>query len=161
TRHESSKIIFEDHLEVGYNYRLTDIQASVGLQQLEKLDWIIAKRKKIASRYHKAFKAIKCIQLPKEQKGYSSNYQSYSIYLKDDCPVSRNDFMQKMLDAGISTRRGIMTTHRETAYKEEYAGLSLPVSEKASDRSIILPLYIPMKEEDIQKVIDTFISILK
>ena len=160
-RHESSKIIFEDHLEVGYNYRLTDIQASVGLQQLEKLDWIIAKRKKIASRYHKAFKAIKCIQLPKEQKGYSSNYQSYSIYLKDDCPVSRNDFMQKMLDAGISTRRGIMTTHRETAYKEEYAGLSLPVSEKASDRSIILPLYIPMKEEDIQKVIDTFISILK
>ncbi len=49
TRHESSKIIFEDHLEVGYNYRLTDIQASVGIQQLEKLDWIVAKRRKIAN----------------------------------------------------------------------------------------------------------------
>jgi dTDP-4-amino-4,6-dideoxygalactose transaminase len=69
--------------------------------------------------------------------------------------------MQKMLDAGISTRRGIMTTHRETAYNKEYANLQLPVSEKASDRSIILPLYIPMKEEDIQKVIDTFTSLLK
>ena len=70
TRHESSKIIFEDHLEIGYNYRLTDIQASVGIRQLEKLDWIIAKRRKIASKYHKAFKGIKCLQLPLEKKGY-------------------------------------------------------------------------------------------
>jgi perosamine synthetase len=161
TRHESSRIIFEDHLEVGYNYRLTDIQASVGIQQLEKIDWIIGKRRKIANRYHKAFKGIAGIQLPLEKKGYFSNYQSYSIYLKDDCPHSRNDIMQKMLDSGISTRRGIMTSHRETAYKEECAGLSLPVSEKSCDRSIILPLYVPMKDEDIEKVIDTFTSILK
>jgi len=161
TRHESSKIIFEDHLEVGYNYRLTDIQASVGIQQLEKLDWIIGKRRKIATSYHKAFKAIGCIQLPLEKKGYFSNYQSYSIYLKDEAPVSRNDIMQKMLDAGISSRRGIMTTHRETAYRKEYDGLSLPVSEKACDRSIILPLYVPMKDEDIQKVIETFTSFFK
>jgi perosamine synthetase len=160
TRHESAKIIFEDHLEVGYNYRLTDIQASVGIQQLEKLDWILGKRRKIASRYHKAFKGIPGIQLPLEKKGFFSNYQSYSVYLKDDCPVGRNDIMQKMLDAGISTRRGIMTTHRETAYKSEYAGLSLPVSEKASDRSIILPLYVPMDDGDVQKVIETFTSIL-
>ncbi len=161
TRHESSKLIFEDHLEVGYNYRLTDIQASVGIKQLEKLDWLIAKRRKIASRYHKAFKGIPGIQLPKEKKGFFSNYQSYSIYLKDECPQNRNEIMQKMLDAGISTRRGIMTTHRETAYKEEYAGLSLPVSEKACDRSIILPLFVPMKDDDIEKVIETFSKILK
>jgi perosamine synthetase len=160
-RHESSKIIFEDHLEVGYNYRLTDIQAAVGIQQLEKIDWIVGKRRKIAKRYHKAFKGINCIQLPTEKKGYFSNYQSYSIYLKDNCPHSRNEIMQKMLDAGVSTRRGIMTTHRETAYKEECAGLSLPVSEKACDRSIILPLFVPMKDEDIDKVIETFTSILK
>jgi len=161
TRHESSKIIFEDHLEIGYNYRLTDIQASVGIKQLEKLDWILTKRRKIASRYNKAFRGIRGIQLPLEKKGYFSNYQSYSIYLKDDCPHSRNDIMQKMLDAGISTRRGIMTTHRETAYKEECAGLSLPISEKSSDRSIILPLYVPMKDEDIEKVIESLSVILK
>ena len=161
TRHESSKIIFEDHLEVGYNYRLTDIQASVGIQQLEKIDWIVGKRRKIALKYHKAFKKIPGIQLPLEKKGYFSNYQSYSIFLTDDCPLDRNDIMQKMLNAGISTRRGIMTSHRETAYKTEYAGLSLPVSEKVCDRSIILPLYVPMKDEDIEKVIETLKSILK
>jgi dTDP-4-amino-4,6-dideoxygalactose transaminase len=160
-RHEASKIIFEDHLELGYNYRMTDIQAAVGIKQLEILDRIVAKRRRIAQQYHKAFKEISCIRLPVEKKGYFSNYQSYSVYLKDDCPVSRNQLMQAMLDAGISTRRGIMTAHRETAYKTEYAGLSLPVSEQASDRSIMLPLYVPMKPEDVEKVIDTFKSILK
>jgi len=155
-RHESSKLIFEDHVEVGYNYRMTDIQAAVGIKQLEKLDWIVAERRKVAARYHEAFKDIEFIQLPFEEEGYFSNYQSYSIYLKDDCPVNRNEIMQKMLDDGISTRRGIMTAHRETAYKTECAGLSLPVSEKSCDRSIILPLYIPMKDEDIEKVIEAF-----
>jgi|SRR5688572_1078051 len=155
-RHESSKLIFEDHVEVGYNYRMTDIQAAVGIKQLEKLDWIVAERRKIAARYHEAFKDIEFIQLPIEQEGYFSNYQSYSIYLKDDCPVNRNEIMQKMLDDAISTRRGIMTAHRETAYKTECAGLSLPVSEKSCDRSIILPLYIPMKDEDVEKVIEAF-----
>lgn len=160
-RHESSKIIFEDHVELGYNYRLTDIQAAVGIKQLEILDWIISERRIIANKYHEAFKDINCIRLPLEKEGYFSNYQSYSIYLLDNCPITRNELMQKMLDAGISTRRGIMTSHRETAYKKEYQGLSLPISEKACDQSIILPLFIPMKPEDIQKVIDTFRSIVK
>jgi perosamine synthetase len=155
-RHESSKIIFEDHIEVGYNYRMTDIQAAVGIKQLEKLDWIVAERRKIAEQYNEAFKDIDCIRLPVPKEGYFTNYQSYSIYLLDNCPLSRNEIMQKMLDEGVSTRRGIMTTHRETAYSTEYAGLSLPVSEKACDRSIILPLYIPMKQADVDRVIEKF-----
>ena len=69
--------------------------------------------------------------------------------------------MEKMLDAGISTRRGIMTSHRETAYHKDYGNLKLPISEDASDRSIILPLYVPMSQEDIQCVIDTFMSLIK
>ncbi|MEO8403077.1 MAG: DegT/DnrJ/EryC1/StrS family aminotransferase [Chitinophagaceae bacterium] len=159
-RHESSRLIFEDHIEVGYNYRMTDIQASVGIKQLEKLDWIVAERRKIAMQYHEAFKNIDCLQLPIEKEGYFTNYQSYSIYLKDNCPVSRNDIMQTLLDEGVSSRRGIMTTHRETAYSTEYAGLSLPVSEKAADNSIILPLYIPMKQADIDEVIAKFKTIV-
>jgi dTDP-4-amino-4,6-dideoxygalactose transaminase len=152
-RHESSKIIFEDHLEIGYNYRMTDIQASVGIKQLEKLDWIIEERRKIAKQYHEAFKDIQCIQLPIEADGFFSNYQSYSIYLKDNCPLRRNDLMQKMLDSGISTRRGIMTIHRETAYKIECISNKLPISEEVSDNSIIIPLYVPMEPEDVEKII--------
>lgn len=160
-RHESSKVIFEDHIEVGYNYRMTDIQASVGIKQLEKLDWIIDERRKIAQQYHEAFKDIEYIRLPLEETGYFSNYQSYSIYLKPDCQIGRNELMQQMLDAGISTRRGIMTSHRETAYMEMCKNLSLPNTEDACDRSILLPLYIPMHQSDIDKVITTFRQLLK
>ncbi len=160
-RHESSKILFEDHLEVGYNYRMTDIQASVGIHQLEKLDWIVSERRKIAFRYHEAFRDIACIRLPVEKDGYFSNYQSYSIYLLQGCPVTRNELMQKLLDMGISSRRGIMTTHRETAYKNECSDVHLPQSEEAADNSIIIPLFVPMADSDIDKVIHCFREILQ
>jgi perosamine synthetase len=153
-RHESTKVIFEDHVEIGYNYRMTDIQAAVGIKQLEKLDWIVEERRKIALKYDKEFANIDCIRLPIEEDGYFSNYQSYSIYLKENAPISRNDLMQKMLDAGVATRRGVMITHRETAYK--HLNLSLPFSEDATNQSIIIPLYVPMSEEEIDEVIRCF-----
>lgn len=152
-RHASSKVIFEAYSEVGYNYRMTDIQAAVGIKQLERLDWIISERRKIAMKYHESLKDINCLRLPLETKGYFSNYQSYCVYLKKNSPVSRNDLMQKLLDDGISTRRGIMTAHREPAYKE-YNDSSLPISEDASDRSIILPLYVPMPEDEVNFIVN-------
>ena len=159
-RHQSRKLIFEDHIEVGYNYRMTDIQASVGIRQLEKLDWIVDERRKIARMYNERLKHIPYIQLPTEEDGYFSNYQSYSIYLKNACPVDRNTLMQKLLDKGIATRRGIMNSHRETAYKNECMNLSLPVSENLQDNSIILPLFVPMKPEDLEYVIQTFSALI-
>jgi perosamine synthetase len=159
-RHESKTVIFEDHIELGYNYRLTDIQAAVGIKQLEKLDWIVEERRKIARQYLDAFKNIECIRLPVEKEGCFSNYQSFSIYLKDSCPLKRNDLMEKMLEMDIATRRGIMTSHRETAYKEMYKDISLPLSEDASDNSIVIPLYAPMEQECINKVIDVFRALL-
>lgn len=158
-RHESQKLIFEDHVEVGYNYRLTDIQAAVGICQLEKLDWIVSERRKIARHYNQAFNQFDFLRLPIEQEGYFSNYQSYSIYLKKNCPISRNELMQKLLDMGISSRRGIMTSHRETSYKN--LNLSLPVSEDAADQSVILPLFVPMNADSMNSVTNAVFSILQ
>jgi dTDP-4-amino-4,6-dideoxygalactose transaminase len=160
-RHSAKKIIFEDHLEVAYNYRMTDIQAAVGIQQLAKLDWIVSERRKIAERYLRELADIACIRLPKQQEGNSTNWQSFSIYLKDDAPISRNDLMQALLDRDIASRRGVMTSHRETAYKEECMGLTLPKTEDLSDRSIIIPLYIPMADEDVSCVIANLRELLK
>lgn len=153
TRHLSDKVIIEDHLEVGFNYRLTDIQAAVGIKQLERLDGLVSERRRIAELYHAAFADIPFIRLPKEEEGYFTTYQSYSIYLLADCPIERNQLMQELLDVGIATRRGVMTSHRESAYKDRMPGLKLPVSEEASDRSIIIPLYVPMSQEEIDYVI--------
>jgi perosamine synthetase len=159
-RHEASKIIFEDHVEIGYNYRMTDIQASVGIKQLEKLDWIVAERRKIAACYNEAFKNIASIRLPVEEEGYFSNYQSYSIYLAHSRPELRNALMQQLLDKGIASRRGIMTSHRETAYRTQQEHASLPVSEDLQDNSIMLPLYVPMNEQEINFVIACFKSLV-
>lgn len=160
-RHESNKIIFEDHIELGYNYRMTDIQASVGIKQLEKLDKIIEERRKVAYQYHEAFKDIECIRLPIEESGYFSNYQSYSIYLKPECKINRNELMQALLDVGIATRRGITTAHRETAYKTYQTSYNLPISEDASDRSIVIPLFYPMSIDEIDYVIEHFKNLVQ
>jgi perosamine synthetase len=158
-RHNAKDLIFEDHLEVGFNYRLTDIQAAVGIKQLEKLDWIVEERRKIAKKYIEGLQDIQEIILPSDSKFSESNFQSFSIYLKDGCKIDRNTLMKELLDKGISTRRGIMTTHRETAYK--HLNYSLPKSEKISDRSILIPLYVPMLESDILMIIDIIRFILK
>lgn len=159
-RHNSTTVIMEDHLEVGYNYRLTDIQAAVGIKQLERLDWIIEERRKIAHKYQEAFKNIDFIRLPLEPKEYFTNWQSYVLYLKPNSPIKRNDLMQLLLDKGISTRRGVMTTHRESAYKNHTLVCPLPISEDACDNSIVLPLYVPMSNEEIDYVIDNILSTL-
>jgi len=160
-RHQSEKLIFEDHVEVGYNYRMTDIQGAIGIMQLEKLDRIIDERRKIVKRYLEELSDIDCIRLPFEADGYFSNYQSFSIYLKKNAPLSRNELMQKMLDTGIATRRGIMNAHKETAYKSEYKNTKLPMSEDAADNSIMIPLYIPMSDDDVSKVISVLRGQLK
>ena len=160
-RHQSNQLIFEEHVEVGYNYRMTDIQASVGIKQLEKLNWIISERRKIAAKYNESFKSLDCITLPREEEGYFTNYQSYCLYLKGNAPVTRNELMESLLRKGISTRRGIMTSHREPAYKELYQNLKLPVSENLSDRSLILPLYVGMTDNDTRYITSVLIELLK
>ncbi|MEK6794985.1 MAG: DegT/DnrJ/EryC1/StrS family aminotransferase [Spirochaetota bacterium] len=153
-RHASAKIVFEEYLEVGYNFRMTDIQAAVGITQLKKLDRIIEERRKIALRYHDAFRNIECLRLPLERDGYRSNYQTYSVYLNENAPIGRDELMQKLLDEGISTRRGVMTAHREKAYAGRPCA-PLPRSEDLADRSIVLPLYVPMNDSEQLFVINT------
>jgi len=158
-RHLSSKVLFEEYSEIGYNYRMTDIQAAIGIKQLEKLDWLIEERRKIAYQYLAAFKDIMAFRLPIEKQGYFTNYQSFSIYLKPSCAVSRNELMQKLLDRGISTRRGIMLAHKEQAYTALNYHSQLPVSENMNENSIIIPLYVPMKQEDVINVIRTILDL--
>ena len=159
-RHEAKQVILEDYVELGYNYRLTDIQAAIGIEQLKRLDWIVSERRKIASYYLGALKDLNCLQLPGEEQGYFSNYQSFSIMLKEDAPIHRDDLMQQLLEKGIATRPGIMTAHRATAYKDLAGDVQLPVSEKACDRSLLLPLYVPMDEGDRTYVVQKLRDIL-
>lgn len=151
-RHLANQVIFEEYNVVGYNYRMTDIQAAVGREQLRRLPEIIATRRQLAERYANLLSAIPGVGVPAEPPYARTNWQSYPIYLPEWC--DQRAVMQYMLDHGIATRRGIMCAHREQPYRRA-EGYHLPHSEYGQDRSILLPLYPQMTTEDQDYVVAT------
>ncbi|CAM5321615.1 UDP-4-amino-4-deoxy-L-arabinose--oxoglutarate aminotransferase OS=Afipia felis OX=1035 GN=arnB PE=3 SV=1 [Afipia felis] len=151
-RHGSAQVIFESYDVVGFNYRMTDIQAAIGRRQLLRLPEIIAKRRAIARRYAELLGDIDGLILPFEPEWARSNWQSYCVRLPER--VNQKAVMQNMLDQGIATRRGVMCSHREAPYVHEKHRHSLRQSELAQDHAILLPIYVQMTEEDQVRVAD-------
>ena len=149
-RHGASKVIFETYPEVGYNYRMTDIQAAVGRKQLERLPAIVADRRALAARYGELLAGVPGIELPREPSYARSNWQSYSVRLADR--LDQRAVMQALLDREISSRRGIMCSHREPAYADHPLRHPLPQSEQAQDHCVLLPLYPGMSAADQERV---------
>lgn len=150
-RHGSAQVIFETHPVLGYNYRMTDIQAAVGREQLKRVPEILTARRRLAAHYGELLINNIGIEPPVEPEYARSNWQSYSVKLPDHC--DQRSVMQAMLDAGIATRRGIMCAHREAGYANDR--WSLPQSEAAQDRRVILPLYAQMTGDEQAHVADT------
>ena len=150
TRHSSEKVIFETYPEIGYNYRLTDIQAAIGREQLKRLPELIRLRREAASRYDTLLREIPGLTLPVEPKWARSNWQSYCVGLPTGVPQRK--IMQSMRDAGIATRRGIMCAHREPAYGKEIWRAAGPLSrsERAQEECILLPLYAQLTAKEQQ-----------
>jgi perosamine synthetase len=151
-RHGSPQVIFEDYLMVGFNYRMTDVQAAVGRKQLERLPELVARRRALASRYAELLGNIEGLRLPFEPDWARSNWQSYCVRLPDR--VDQKAVMQSLLDRGIATRRGIMCSHREIPYLVDKQHHCLRQSELAQDHSILLPIYAQMNEHDQLRVAD-------
>ena len=95
---------------------MTDIQAAVGIEQMKRLDWIVGRRRELAARYTQALAEHPWLRPPYVPEYAESNFQSYAVQLTEDAPISRDELMQRLLDEGISTRRGIMLAHIEPAY---------------------------------------------
>ena len=138
---------------VGYNYRMTDIQAAVGREQLKRLPGIVQERRALAARYRALLADVPGLVLPDEPEWARSNWQSYCVRLPKS--VDQLVVMQAMLDAGVSTRRGIMCSHREPAYKTYTLESQLEASERAQDECILLPLYPGISEVQQLSVADS------
>ncbi len=151
-RHGANQVIFESYPAIGYNYRMTDIQAAVGREQIKRLPEIVARRRALAARYHELLSSLKGLALPVEREWARSNWQSYCVRLP--ARYDQRTVMQAMLDAGISTRRGIMCSHREDAYSDPLPPQPLDQSEAAQDHSILLPLYPQMTPGEQERVAD-------
>lgn len=155
-RHKTKKVLFEKYTIHGFNFRMTDIQAAVGIEQLKRLPDIIAKRRSLAGRYVELLKGIEWLSLPDEPEHVRTNWQSYPVRILDNSSLSRNDLMQKLLDAGISTRPGIMNAHQERAYYAQNWQLTL--SEKARDEVALLPMYYGLAREEMARIANALLE---
>jgi dTDP-4-amino-4,6-dideoxygalactose transaminase len=151
-RHMSRQPVIEHYLETGYNYRMTDIQAAVGLVQLAKLRRMVERRRELAARYQEALSAVPGWKMITDPVHGKTNYQSFWVVLPDNYPLSRDGLLKSLADAGISARRGIMAAHREPAYTD-HDHAELPVTEYLANRSLILPLFHEMTVDEQGAVI--------
>jgi dTDP-4-amino-4,6-dideoxygalactose transaminase len=149
-RHGSPQVIFESYPDLGYNYRMTDIQAAVGRKQLERLATLIVQRRAIAARYRELLGSIDGLALPTEPVWARSNWQSYCVRLADG--LDQKTVMQRLLDRGIATRRGIMCSHREAPYAGRKHRHPLRHSEAAQDHAILLPIFAQMTAAEQDQV---------
>jgi dTDP-4-amino-4,6-dideoxygalactose transaminase len=151
-RHTSQQPVIESYLEVGYNYRMTDMQAAVGLVQLGKLNQMIARRRALAERYQELLADIPGLTVVRDPDYGRTNYQAFWVLLPPVFPVSRGELLRLLADAGVSARRGIMASHLEPAYAGHQVR-PLPVTERLTADSLILPLFHQMTEDEQDQVV--------
>jgi perosamine synthetase len=151
-RHASSTTV-EQYVEPGFNFRLSDLLAAVGLVQLERLDAIVTRRRELAAAYHEQVRDLPLRQVVGDPPWGRANYQSFWVELAEDAPVSRDDVLARLFDAGVLARRGIMAAHLEPAFADT-PHAPLPVTERLTARSLILPLFHSMTELEQQRVVD-------
>jgi dTDP-4-amino-4,6-dideoxygalactose transaminase len=157
-RHSSQTVVFEQYAQVGFNYRMTDIQAAVGRVQLRRLPALLARRRELARRYSQALSDVPGLRVPCELDGFRSNSQSYPLRVRGSSLLTRNALMQQLLDRGISTRRGIMNAHQEPAYAAQHPA-ALPHSEAARDEVILLPLSAELSDSEQNHVIEQIVEL--
>ena len=153
-RHQAGGVVYEEYRELGYNYRMTDVQAAIGIAQLAKLERLLARRQELARRYDDAFGALAGLQLPARPVYAHHPFQSYGVRLLPECPVGRDDLLRELVAAGIACRRGIPPIHLEPLYRDRFGAISLPITEEVAARSLFIPIFGSLSNEDQDRVID-------
>ncbi|GIE71792.1 perosamine synthetase [Actinoplanes palleronii] len=150
-RHASKQPVLEAYLETAYNYRMTDIQAAVGLVQLTRLAGLVEQRRAFAARYQELLADIDGLVPVRDPAYGQSNFQSFWVLL-DGFRVSRDEVLTELAAKGVSARRGIMAAHLEPAYAD-VTPVALPVTERITQESLILPLHHKLTEDDQDHIV--------
>lgn len=155
-RHGSVLAPPEVYLEVGFNYRMTDLQAAVGIVQLGRLPEVVQRRRDIAARYVAGLAGLRGLRLVSDPPYGTSNFQSLWVEVLPGFATTREGLLARLAAAGISARRGIMAAHRQPAYRWRDTGNSLlEHTERLNDRTLILPVFHELDDESLSRIIST------
>ncbi|MFC9786524.1 DegT/DnrJ/EryC1/StrS family aminotransferase [Rhodococcus sp. NPDC127528] len=154
-RHRSALAPAEQYLEVGYNFRMTDLQAAVGLVQLGKLDEVVRRRRILAAGYQRALADVPGLRCVTDPDGGEANYQSFWVEVGSEYPVDREGLLARLAHADISARRGVMASHRQPAYAGgDHGDAVLSSTDRLTDRTLILPLFHQMSDSVQSRIVD-------
>ena len=152
------------HYELGYNARMTNMQAAIGLAQLERIDTFIEKKRWIGKKYTERLHSIKSLQLPLVKTAYSENiYWVYAVVIKDSQLMDAKEAMKQFADAGIGTRPFFWSLHEQPVLKNYNINVegNFPVSEHMSRQGFYLPSGLAITEDQINYVCDILLKIFK
>jgi perosamine synthetase len=160
SRHQAKGVVFEEYRQLGFNYRLSDVQAAIGIAQLPKVDRLLARRRTLADRYDRAFRTLPQVQVPARPPYAAHAFQSYGLLLTPECRRERDDVLRALVERGISCRRGIPPIHLEPLYLSRYGRVSLPVTEAVAARSLFIPMFASLSDDDQDRVVDAVADIV-
>lgn len=159
-RHEALGTVVASYPEVGYNYRMTDMQAAMGVEQMKKLPWILQRRHEIAQFYDQKLAELEEVEPPFVPEHSVHSYQSYLIRLVANGKIDRDELLRGMAARGISCRHGIAPLHLEPYYRALYGETHLPVTEEVSRTTIFLPIYPTLTEAELHYIVDSLKDLL-
>jgi perosamine synthetase len=145
------------HTEIGFNYRMTNIQAAMGVAQLERIDQYIDARRRHALLYNARLKNVDGIVLPPEKEWAKNVYWMYSILVSDKFGLSRDDLMSKLKDKGIDTRAFFIPMHLQPVFLEMglFVNEKYPVAEQMGRQGFYLPSGSGLKDQEIEFICES------
>lgn len=152
------------HEELGWNFRMSNLQAALGVAQLERLNEFVTIKRRMGARYTQLLKGIPGIQLPLESTGYADNiYWVYGLVLDDDLPFDGNEAMAHLSKRGVGTRPFFWPMHEQPVFRKMgmFAGESYPVAERIARRGLYLPSGLALTNEQIERVASAVKEILQ
>jgi dTDP-4-amino-4,6-dideoxygalactose transaminase len=161
---QRSAFLLSDYKQIGFNFRMTDIQGALGSVQMDRAQFILDAKTKLARTYDRKLSKLDWLRPPQVPNGYTHGYQAYVTLFAPEEPSlknvkelnkQRNELMQKMEERGISTRQGTHAVVTQEIYKEKYGFLpsSFPNSVIAEALSLALPLYAQLEEDEAETVV--------
>jgi dTDP-4-amino-4,6-dideoxygalactose transaminase len=166
SRRDTHQIFYPEYTMLGYNYRMTDLQGAVGVEQIKKLPALLKKRRQLAARYHQLLadpEQEEYLRLPGSSEGLTHSYQSYVLLLTPKVKKDRDQLSHELQERGIATRKGTYHVPGTKFYRETFGFQKgdFPCSEQAESRSLALPLYPGMQEDEMEYVVDNLCDLLR